>query len=97
VTRQSPTTIAILGDHPVAENALALLLEGSEYHTIDLQESPPGPPGLADGLLEGVDVLLLAPNLSTGARDTLLSGVRGNPNTAAMPVLMLSTGLGDAL
>jgi hypothetical protein len=97
VTRQSPTTtlVAILGgDSAVVENALALLLEGSGYNTKLLEASPPA---LADGLLEGIDVLLLTPGLSSGVRDVLLSVVRGNPKTAAMPVLTLSTAPREAL
>jgi hypothetical protein len=95
VAHREATTIAILGADPVVENALTLLLEGSGYNTKIGQESPTAL--AADGLLDGVDLLLLAPDLSSGVRDVLLSVVRGNPKTAAMPVLTLSTALKETL
>lgn len=89
MTRQSPTTtVAILGDDPVVDNALSLLLEREGYTTRIIRESLPGCVG---GRLEGVDVVLLSPTISNDERDTLLSIVRGNPKTATTPVLALST------
>jgi len=90
VTYQQPTTtIAILGgDSSVVDNVVALLLEGCRYNTKLLEASAPA---LADGRLDSVDPLLLSSDSSSGVRNTLLSGVRANPKTAARPVLTLST------
>jgi hypothetical protein len=88
------TTIAILGSNKVVSNALSLLLKGVGYDTKLIEGDPAG---LADGLLDGVDILLLAPGLSIGVRDALLSVVRDNLKTAQMPVLTLSATAGEAL
>ena len=88
------TTIAILDSNKVVSNALSLLLKGVGYDTKLIEGDPVG---LADGLLDGVDILLLAPGLSTGVRDALLSVVRDNLKTAQMPVLTLSASAGEAL
>jgi hypothetical protein len=74
----------------MVDNALSLLLEGEGCTTRIIQEERLLL-GLVDGLLESVHIVLLTPALSNDVRDTLLSVVRGNPKTAAMPVLMLST------
>jgi hypothetical protein len=44
-----------------------------------------------------VDLLLLAPGISNGPREGILSVVRDNPTTAQMPVLTLSSAIGEAL
>ena len=88
------TTIAILDSNKVVSNALSLLLKGVGYDTKLIEGDPAG---LADGLLDGVDILLLTPGLSTGVRDALLSVVRDNLKTAQMPVLTLSATAGEAL
>ena len=91
MTRQQTITIAILGGSPVAESALALLLEGEGYNiriiegcypTEDVQES-----------LEGVDVLLLYNGLSNGTRQSFLRFLKSSPKTAQMPILRLSSTL----
>jgi DNA-binding response OmpR family regulator len=89
-----PTTIAILGTNTVVNSALSLLLGGAGY---DIRRIERDMPGLANGLLEGVDLLLLAPGLSNGPREGVLSVVRDNPTTAQMPVLTLSSAIGEAL
>jgi hypothetical protein len=88
------TTIAILDSNKVVSNALSLLLKGVGYDTKLIEGDPAG---LADGLLDGVDILLLAPGLSTGVRDALLRIVGDNLKTAQMPVLTLSATAGEAL
>lgn len=89
-----PTTVAILGGNPVVVSTLALLLESEGYTTRLLEEYPTG---RVEELLDGVDLLLLAPELRNGARDVLLSVVRGNPKTPHIPVLTLSRTIGEAL
>jgi hypothetical protein len=91
---QRSTTIAILGSNTVVGQALSLLLRGAGYDTRRIEAAPAG---LADGLLDGVDILLLAPGLSPGVRDALLSVVRDNLKTAQMPVITLSATAGEAL
>ena len=88
------TTIAILGGNTVVGQALTLLLNGAGYDT-KLIEAPPA--DLANELLNGIDALLLAPGLSTRARDTVLKAVRDNPKTKTTPVLTLSAVVGEAL
>ncbi len=92
---QQPTTVvAVLGTNSVVNSALALLLKSAGY---DIRRIERDMPGLANGLLEGVDLLLLAPGLSNGPREGVLSVVRDNPTTAQMPVLTLSSAIGEAL
>ena len=92
---QQPTTVvAILGTNTVVNSALSLLLNGAGYDTRRIERDLPG---LANGLLEGVDLLLLAPGISNAPRETLLTIVRNNPATAHTPVLTLSSALGEAI
>jgi hypothetical protein len=92
---QQPTTVvAILGANTVVNSALSLLLGGAGY---DIRRIERDLPGLANGLLEGVDLLLLAPGITNGPREGILSTVRDNPTTAHTPVLTLSSVIGEAL
>lgn len=88
VTRQEPTTVAILGGSPVAESARALLLEGEGYTTRVIEGYPTEE---VDQSLEGVDVLILYNGLSNGTRQSFLRSLRSSPKTAQMPVLRLSS------
>jgi hypothetical protein len=92
---QQPTTIAIFGAKGVVRAALPLLLEGEGYE-VRLLEAPPA--GVAvNGLLEGVDIVLLGTEHINGRREGFLSGIRGGPKTATIPVLALrSMGVGEA-
>jgi hypothetical protein len=92
---QQPTTIAIFAANSVARAALPLLLEGEGYE-VRLLEAPPA--GVAvNGLLEGVDIVLLGTEHINGRREGFLSGIRGGPKTATIPVLALrSMGVGEA-
>ena len=85
------TTIAILGADTVVGSALRALLEGSGYRTAAIDAQPTG---VVDDLLEGADLLLLAPRLDQGVRDAFL-GAMGKrvPRNADMPVIALCTGL----
>lgn len=91
---QQPPTVAILGTNTVVNSALSLLLNGAGYDTRRIERDLPG---LANGLLEGVDLLLLAPGITNGPREGILSGVRDNPTTAHTPVLTLSSAIGETL
>jgi hypothetical protein len=99
VAHQQPTrttTVAILGTNTAVNSALSLLLKSAGY---DIRRIERDLPGLANGLLDGVDLLLLAPSLSSALREGILSAVRDNPTTAHTPVLTLSSAIagGEAL
>jgi hypothetical protein len=92
---QQPTTIAILGADTVVGSALCALLEGSGYQTTPIGSYPTG---VVDDLLEGADLLLLAPRLDEDVRETFLGAMgKGAPQTADMPVIALSTTLEEDL
>ena len=84
-----PTTIAILGADTVVGRALGALLENSGYGTTPLDAYPTG---VVDELLEGADLLLLAPRLDEGVREAFLGAMgRSTPQNEGMPVISLST------
>ena len=86
---QPATTIAILGADTVVGSALRALLEGSGYRTTALDSYPTG---VVDELLDGADLLLLAPRLDGGVRDAFLGAVgKSDPERADMPVIALRT------
>jgi DNA-binding response OmpR family regulator len=81
--------VGILGDDPLTSRALGLLLEGAGYGVRVLDE---------DAVLEhpsvslaGVDLVLCTPLLGEQHKDELLGTIKGSPETAAVPVLCLST------
>jgi hypothetical protein len=91
---QPTTTIAILGADTVVGSALCALLEGSGYRIAPLDAHPTG---IADELLEGADLLLLAPRLDGGAREAFLGAMgKSVPQHAAMPVIALTTAVEEA-
>jgi DNA-binding response OmpR family regulator len=92
---QQPKTVAILGTNTAVNGALSLLLKGAGYDTRRVEKRDVQ--GLANGLLEGVDLLLFAPGFSHALRETLLTIVRNNPLSAHLPVLTLSSAIGEAL
>ena len=88
-----PTTIAILGADTVVGRALCALLESSGYKTRPLDAYPTG---VLDELLEGADLLLIAPRLDEGVREAFLGAMgkstpQNAPQKRAMPVIALST------
>ncbi len=88
------TTVAIVGTEGLAEDILSRLLEREGYSVRHLEASPTGP---TNGLLDGVDVVLLSPGLKDGAREAFLEAMRSTQETAAIPVLPLSSALKLAL
>jgi hypothetical protein len=90
-----PTTIAILGADTVVGRALFALLESSGYQTRPLGAYPTG---VVDELLEGADLLLLAPRLDQGVREAFL-GAMGKrvPQKGRIPVIALHTALEEDL
>jgi hypothetical protein len=92
--RSTTSTVAILGPDTLAEGILARLLEREGYATRILEAYPTG---LVDELLDGVDLLLLAPGLNADVGRAFLSTMRSTPKTAALPVLLLCPTLRQAL
>jgi hypothetical protein len=88
-------TVAILGADTVVGGALCALLGGHGYRISPLDSHPTG---VVDELLEGADLLLLAPRLEEGASDAFLGAMgKSAPQTADVPVIELSTALEEAL
>lgn len=88
------TTVAILGGNSVVGRVLGLLLQDPRHETRLIEEPCTGQPA---ELLEGIQLLLIAPAVSTESRERFLAGMRSTPGTAAIPVLTLSTVLNDVL
>jgi len=90
--------IAHIEDPPrgeyLAEDILARLLSREGYTTRIIDAYPSG---VVDELLEGVDVLLLAPGLDAGLRRALVEAMRSNPKTAHVHTLSFSSALKLAL
>jgi hypothetical protein len=96
-SRSSATTkvvVAIFGTGTLSEEILGRLLEREGYHVRHL-EAPPT--GLIEEPLDGVDVVLVAPGLKDGVREAFLKAMRSTQESAAIPVLPLSSALKPAL
>jgi hypothetical protein len=90
-----PATIAILGADTVIGRALCALLESSGYQTTPLDSYPTG---IVDELLEGADLLLLAPRLDQDVREAFVGAMgKSTPHTAEMPVIALHSALEEDL
>ncbi len=87
-------TIAILGSDTVVGGALCALLGAHGYRINPLDAHPTG---VVDELLEGADLLLLAPRLDGGMREAFV-GVMGKttPQKADMPVIALTTAVEES-
>ena len=84
-----PATIAILGADTVVGRALCALLEGSGYKTRPLDAHPTG---VVDELLDGANLLLLAPRVDEGVREAFVGAMgKSTPHKADMPVIVLCT------
>jgi DNA-binding response OmpR family regulator len=79
--------VGILGDDPLTSRILGLLLEEAGYEARVLEEASLEDPSAS---LSGVDLVLCTPLLG-GKQKELLSAIKGTPQTAAIPVLRLST------
>jgi len=89
------TTIAILGADTVVGSALCALLEDFGYRTTPIGSYPTG---VVDELLEGADLLLLAPRLDEGARGAFLGAMgKSAPQRADVPVIALTTAVEEGL
>jgi hypothetical protein len=90
---QSSTKVAILGDDPIINRGLQLLLKGVGYEPLLSNGSNER---ASEVVLDGVDVVLLGPALGDDRREAFLSSMKGSPATACIPVLILSTGPKEA-
>src|SRR5215211_5873495 len=90
---QDSTTVAILGDDPIVNRGLQLLLKGVGYEPLLSRGSNRR---ASEVELDGVDVVLLGPALGDDRRDAFLSSMKSSPATACIPVLTLSTVLKEA-
>ena len=89
-----PTTIAILGSDTVVGRALCALLESNGYRTTPIDSYPTG---VVDELLDGVDLLLLAPRLDKGVREAFVGAMgKSAPQKAEMPVIALTTAVEES-
>jgi hypothetical protein len=81
--------VGILGDDPLTSRIVGMLLEGSGYEARVLQEDAV----LADpsASLAGVSLVLCMPLLDEQRKEDLLDAMKVSPETAAVPVLRLST------
>jgi len=71
-----------------------LLLEGSGYGTTPIDAYTIG---VADELLEGADLLLLAPRLDEGVSEAFLGAMgKRTPQRADMPVIALTTAVEES-
>src|SRR5215213_9313567 len=92
---QPATTIAILGADTVVGSALCALLEDFGYRTTPIGSYPSG---VVDELLDGADLLLLAPRLDGGAVEAFLGAMgKSAPQRADVPVIALSTAVEEGL
>ena len=100
--QQPTTTVAILGTNTVVENALAQLLKGEGYSTRVLKPFPLGEVPEEEMPLGGVDLVVLAPSLSTSECDAFLAARRSThqrrrpapssiPPPSPIPVIVLSS------
>ena len=90
---QGSTMVAILGDDPIINWGLQLLLKGVGYEAL-LSKGSNGRASEVE--LDGVDVVLLGPALRDDRREAFLSSMKSSPATACIPVLTLSTVLKEA-
>jgi hypothetical protein len=88
VNRYPPDTIAILGADTLAEDILAQLLQVEGYNT-KVHEA--NATEATDGLLDGVDVLLLVAGRYDGLREAFLGDMGNTPPTATIPVIPISS------
>lgn len=93
MSHQASNTVAILARDAVSGRAIELLLQSAGYDarllvTPLVHEQ--------NGLLHGVQLLLLTPTLSAKYREDFLDSMRSMPATAKIPVLDLITTLNGA-
>jgi hypothetical protein len=90
-----PPTVAILGADTVVGRALCALLEDSGYKTRPLDAHPTG---VVDELLDGANLLLLAPRVDEGVREAFVGAMgKSTPQRSSIPVIALTTAVEEGL
>jgi hypothetical protein len=81
--------VGVLGEDPLTCRILGLLLAGAGYEvrTLDASAVLDAP----SAALAGVDLVLLVPGLGDEREGELVGAIEGDPATAAVPVLGLSS------
>ena len=87
MSEKEKTTIALLGTDTMVGQALSLLLreEGYEIRMVEAARA-----GLPDDLMEGVDLLLIPPELAHRRCEESLAALRGKREGIDVPVLSLT-------
>ena len=87
--KTTAVAVGVLGGDPLTCRILGLLLAGAGYEARALDATAVSEdPGAA---LAGVDLVLLAPGLGDERKGELVGAIEGDPATAAVPVLGLSS------
>ena len=94
MSEKEKTTIALLGTDTMVGRALSLLLQGEGYE-IRMAEAPQA--GTPDDLMEGVDLLLIPPDLVQRRFEESLAALRGKRERLGVPVLSLSSAVKEGL
>jgi hypothetical protein len=94
VSEKEKPTIALLGTDTMVGWAILLLLQGEGYD-IRMVEAPRT--SLPDDLMEGVDLLLIPPNLTPRSCEESLAALRGKRERLGVPVLSLSSAVNEGL
>ena len=93
-TEKKKSTVALLGGNTVVGHALSLLLKSVGYDTKVLEAPPTGMP---KDLLEGVDLLLISPGLTSVRRRESLAVLKEARERMSVPVLELSSAIKEEL
>lgn len=81
--------VGIIGNDPLTSRVLGLLLKGAGYEVRTLEAAAVSENPSAS--LAGVDLVVCTPLLGGEGGEELLGAMKGNPQTAPVPVLRLST------
>ena len=81
--------VGIIGNDPLTSRVLGLLLEGAGYEVRHVEAAAVSENPSAS--LAEVDLVLCTPLLGAEDGEELLGAMKGNPQTAPVPVLRLST------
>ena len=87
MSEKEKPTIAILGTDTAVGQAISLLLREEGYELRKVEASQSGPP---DDLMEGVDLLLIPPDLAHRRCEESLAALRGKREGIGVPVLSLT-------
>ena len=87
--KTAAVTVGVLGEDSLTCRILGLLLAGAGYETRDLDVAAVSEDPSA--ALAGVDLVLLVPGLGDERKGELVGAIEGDPATAAVPVLGLSS------